>query len=126
MYRYRLADVPENEGCSACVLEGVRILRRAWYNSPERIDFKALSSLVVEEEAPSLEEFDRRDLATRTVVPSAPPAPVETKARSSSPRASPLVAQLKRRGFSDAELAGRGGAELQELLAFDRAISRRS
>lgn len=152
MYRYKLADLPETAGASAIVLEGVRLLKSAWLNSKDRLDFKAFRSLIDEEEADSLEEFDLRDTKARSLLlnssseniaevsvvdpieNTSSPLEAEVSVVSSdeipslSPSSekekeiNPILFQLKDRGFSDRELRGRSNTELRDLLSFDMSI----
>lgn len=137
MYRYRIRD---SSDASSATIEGIKLRKSTWYNSSIKIDFKAFMSMILEETAESLEEFDLKDLE-RIDSPEAPEeiAPVEAPSARKVPdppapppvaekapeRLSSVAAQLKARGFSGREMAGRTDAELRELLAFDTTISGR-
>lgn len=113
MFRYRLANIPENKERASCMLEGRRLTRDEWLLSEDRIDFRSLAWMVEEQES--------TDGAFPPEVPPPHqpepvlPGPVETARR-----------ELQARGFPESELHGRPDAELLELLDFDRAISERS
>jgi hypothetical protein len=138
MYRYRLAETETTEGLSSFILEGHRLWKTLWLMSDSPIDFKAHRGLIIEEQADSREEFDRRDEMDKNTQPpdvdDAPPpsvSPVEpAPSRLAVPRASrsskkepTAKISLRSRGFSDQELRGRSEEELDELLAFDQIIS---
>ena len=138
MYRYRLADIKGAPSLTSCVIEGIRLRKSTWYNSSTRIDFKAFMSMIIEESAESLQEFDQRDLGLEDIPETSEEAhlpdlssdagrierPVSVVEKIPD-RLSSVAAQLRGRGFSSREIAGRSDAELKELLAFDMTISGR-